>query len=218
MTTPPFDPQPCCGDGGGTASEVTIVGPDPLNVNVTNQLTEPVDVNLVSPDPVNVVVTNQLTEPLDVTVTNQLTEPLDVNVISPDPLNVTVTNQLAEPFDVNVISSVPVDVTVTSGGSTTAAATLTNAVSGDGTTVDFEAARSNVTLFIQPNGTVTSGVVSLEASQDGVNWVKVASSAVLATGVNQYVSLTGGAFRWFRGVVSEAVAGGGSVTATLMHA
>ena len=196
-----FDPQPCEPDGPGEIQDVNIVSPDPLNVNVTNQLAEPFDVNVISPDPLNVL------------VTNQLVEPFDVNLISPDPVNVLVTNQLAEPFDVNVISTVPVGI----GGSTVAAATLTAVTTGDGTTVDFTAARSNVTLFVQPNGTVTNGVVALQGSQDGTNWTRIASSAMLATGVNQYISLTGGAFRWYRGVVTENVAGGGTVTATLMY-
>lgn len=123
---------------------------------------------------------------------------------------------LTEPLDVNVVSSTPVSVSL--GGSTAASATLTTATTGNGTTVDFTAARSNVSLFIQPNGTVTAGLVSLQASQNGTDWVTIGTSAVLATGVNQAVSLTGGAFRWFRGIVSENVTGGGTVTATLMFA
>ena len=158
------------------------------------------DVNVVSPDP------------LSVTVTNQLTEPLDVTLVAPDPVNVLVVNQLTEPLDVNVLTSAPVSL----GGSSAAAATLTTVTTGTGTTVDFAVARSNVTLFVQPNGTVTGGVVAMQASQDGVNWVRLAASAQLATGSNQFISLTGGAFRWFRGVVTETVTGGGTVTATLM--
>lgn len=103
-------------------------------------------------------------------------------------------------------------------GSTEPSSTLTTATSGNGTAVTFGSARSNVTLFIQPVGTVTGGVVDLQGSQDGVNWVKLASSSALATGVNQYLSVTNGAFLWFRGVVSTAVTGGGSVNATLMYA
>lgn len=141
-------------------------------------------------------------------------EPTEVVVIGPDPLNVNVTNQLAEPFDVNVISSVPLSL----GGSTAASTTLSAVTTGNGTTVDFTAARSNVSLFVQPNGTVTAGAVSLQGSHDGVNWVTISTTANLQTGVNQFLSMTGGAFRWFRGVVSETVTGGGTVTATLMFA
>ena len=130
--------------------------------------------------------------------------PLDVNLVSPDPVNV------------NVVSPIPLPVIL--GGSTTASPTLTTATTGNGTTVDFTAARSNVSLFVQPNGTVTSGTVSLQGSHDGVNWVTIATTSMLQTGVNQFLSLDGGAFRWFRGIVSEDVAGGGTVTATLMFA
>jgi len=103
------------------------------------------------------------------------------------------------------------------GGSTTASSTLTAVTSvSNGTTVDFGSARTDVSLFVMPNGTVTSGLVALQASQDGTNWVTIATSAMLTTGVNQSLSLTGGAYRWFRGTVTEAVVGGGTVTATLM--
>ena len=118
--------------------------------------------------------------------------------------------------DVNIVGPDPLVVSV--GGSLAPEPTLTAATTGNGTFVTFGDAKSNVTLFVQPMGTVTGGVVDLEASHDGTNWVVIASSAALATGVNQYIALSGGAFLWFRGTVSEDVTGGGSVTATLMYA
>ena len=217
-----FDPQPCVPDDIPVPLDVNIVspdplnvemaGPDPLNVNVTNQLTEPLDVNLLTPDPVNVNVISPnpvpvdlvAPDPVNVLVTNQLTEPLDVNLLTPDPVNV------------NIVSPVPL--AVSASGPTAASTTLSAVTTGNGTTVDFASARSNVVLFIQVNGTVTAGVVDLQASHDGVNWVRVASSGALATGTNQYLGLSGGAFRYFRGVVSTTVTGGGTVTATLMYA
>lgn len=111
-----------------------------------------------------------------------------------------------------------VTTTATIAGSTTAATTLTTATTGNGTTVDFLNAKSNVSLFILVNGTVTAGAVDLQASQDGTNWVRVAFGSPLTTGVNQYLGMSGGAFRWFRGVIADTVTGGGSVTATLMFA
>ena len=159
MSTPAFDPQPCCGPGQS---------------------------------------------------------PLDVNVVN--------TVSVAEPVDVNVLGTVPVSVTgqpvaATIGGSTAASTTLTTASAvSNGTTVDFANAKKNVTLVALVNGSVTSGVVDLQASQDGTNWVRLASTGNLATGVNQYLTLDGGAFRYYRGVVSEALVGGGTVTATLMYA
>lgn len=154
-------------------------------------------------------------DPLPVTGTVNVAEPVTVDGAVTVTGTVAVSN-LSEPLDVNVVSTVPVSVTL--GGSTAASATLTTATTGNGTTVDFASARSNVSLFVQVNGTVTTGVVDLQASQDGTNWVKIASTSALATGVNQHLALTGGAFRWFRGVISETVAGGGTVTATLMFA
>lgn len=192
MTSPVggFDPQPC-GDGPEIPAEVTIIGPDPLNVAVVGSVT--------------------VAEPVTVDGTVSVNEPIDV-IVSPNPLPVTGT-VIVSP------NPLPVTGTVSSGGSTAAATTL-SAVSaiGNGTTVDFTSARSNVSLFVMVNGTVTTGVVDLQASQDGVNWVKVASSAALSTGINQRITHAGGAFRWFRGVVSETVVGGGTATATLMFA
>lgn len=163
MSTPAFDPQPCCAAAGVQ------------DVNVTN-------------------------------------EPLDVNVLN--------TVAVAEPLDVNAtIVGQPISANATIGGSTVASTTLTSASAiGAGTTVDFANAKKNVTLFALVNGTVTAGVVDLQASQDGTNWVRLASTGNLATGVNQYLTLDGGAFRYYRGTVSEALVGGGSVTATLMYA
>lgn len=111
-----------------------------------------------------------------------------------------------------------VTTSATIAGSTVAATTLTTATTGNGTTVDFGNAKSNVSLFIQVNGTVTAGAVDLQVSQDGTNWARLMFSSPLATGVNQTLGMSGGAYRWFRGVVSDTVTGGGSVTATLMFA
>lgn len=174
MSTPAFDPQPCCGAGG-----------DPLEVTIAN-------------------------EPLDVVVTNviDIGQPVDVNVVS------SIALQVQEPVDVNVLGSV----VAVAGGSTTATNTLTAVTTGTGATVDFANAKSNVTMMVRVNGVATGGVVALQGSQDGTNWVTIAASGPFATGVNQHVSLTGGAFRWFRGLITENVTGGGNVTVSLMFA
>lgn len=149
-------------------------------------------------------------EPLDVVVTNvvDIGQPVDVNVVSSIALAV------QEPVDVNVLGTV----TTTNGGSTAATNTLTAVTTGTGVTVDFTNAKSNVTMMVRVNGVATGGVVAFQGSHDGTNWVTLASSGAFATGVNQYLSLTGGAFRWFRGLITENVAGGGNITATLMFA
>lgn len=190
MSTPSFDPQPCCGATPGAVQQVQITD-QPVDVNVlgTVSVAEPVDVNVLGTVPVSGTVS----------ITGQ---PISTNAtIVGQPIAVTGT------------------VTSTQSGSTTASPTLTTAAAvSNGTTVDFANAKKNVTLFALVNGTVTSGVVDLQASQDGTNWVRLASTGNLATGVNQYLTLDGGAFRYFRGAVSEVVVGGGSVTATLMYA
>lgn len=99
---------------------------------------------------------------------------------------------------------------------TTATPTLTAATTGDGTTVDHGSAKANTSMIIIVNGTVTAGVVDLQVSQNGSDWVKISSSSTLATGVNQQLTLSSAAYRYARGVVSTTVTGGGSVTATIM--
>lgn len=87
---------------------------------------------------------------------------------------------------------------------------------GAGTTIDFVDARSKVTAVLVPSGTITDGLVAVEASQDNVNWVVLHFFDPLAG--NQFYSAVNCAFRYWRGNVHRAVAGGGAVRATLMEA
>ena len=208
MSTPSFDPQPCCGGAPGAVQQVEITD-QPVDVNVLNTvaIAEPVDVNVLGTVPVSG----------SVSITGQ---PIATNATIVGTVPVSITGQPISTNATIVGQPIAVTGTVTSTtGSTTASTTLTTATAvSSGTTVDFANAKKNVTLFALVNGTVTSGVVDLQASQDGTNWVRLASTGNLATGVNQYLTLDGGAFRYFRGTVSEVVVGGGSVTATLMYA
>lgn len=193
MSTPPFDPQPCC--GGGEA--------DVQDVNVLNTVTvaEPLDVNVLGTVPVSGTVGVSGTVPVSGTVGISGTVPVQI---------------IDEPIDVNVLGTITATATI--GGSTVASNTLTAVTTGTGTTIDFLNAKSNVTMMIRVNGTATGGICVFEGSHDGTNWVTIATSAAFATGVNQYLSLTGGAFRWFRGRITTNVVGGGNVTITLMFA
>lgn len=191
MSTP-FDPQPCCGGG----AEVQ-------DVNVLNTVTvaEPLDVNVLGTVPVSGTVGVSGTVPVSGTVGISGTVPVSI---------------VDEPIDVNVLGTITTTTVI--GGSTAASNTLTAVTTGTGTTIDFLNAKSNVTMMIRVNGTVTGGICVFEGSHDSTNWVTLATSAAFATGVNQYLSLTGGAFRWFRGRITTNVAGGGNVTVTLMFA
>jgi hypothetical protein len=193
VSTPPFDPQPCCGGGGA----------DVQDVNVLNTVTvaEPLDVNVLGTVPVSGTVGVSGTVPVSGTVGISGTVPVQI---------------IDEPIDVNVLGTITATATI--GGSTVASNTLTAVTTGTGTTIDFLNAKSNVTMMIRVNGTATGGICVFEGSHDGTNWVTIATSAAFATGVNQYLSLTGGAFRWFRGRITTNVVGGGNVTITLMFA
>lgn len=102
--------------------------------------------------------------------------------------------------------------------STTPQTTLSGKATGAGVTIDFTDAKAKVTAVLVPSGSVTGGLVALEASQDGVNWVTVYIFDPGFTAANQFYSNTNGAFRYWRGNVTSPITGGGSVSATLMEA
>lgn len=87
---------------------------------------------------------------------------------------------------------------------------------GPGTTVDFTAAKRNVTAVLVPSASLTSGIVLVEASQDNVNWV-VLKTVELTARSNFAVPLQGVAFRYWRVNVARSV-GGGTLRATFMEA
>lgn len=89
---------------------------------------------------------------------------------------------------------------------------LSSATTGTGATVDFGNPTSDMTAMIIVNGTVTAGVVTLDTSMDGTNWVANNLTTALLTGVNQKIDVTGEAWRFARARVSTTILGGGSVT------
>lgn len=102
--------------------------------------------------------------------------------------------------------------------STTAQTTLSaKSTVGAGTTIDFATAVSHVSMVLSKTGTVTGGLVAVEASQDGTIWKRRHIVDVTATPVIS-CDFSSGAYRYWRGNVIKAILGGGSVTATLMEA
>lgn len=227
--------------------DVNVVGSvavdEPVDVNVLTipvvTVAEPVDVNVLGTVPVSGTVSVNQPVTVNGTVGVSGTVPVSgnvgilgtvpvsgtVSVTQPVTVNGTVgisgtvpVSIVDEPVDVNVLTMPTVTTTATLAGSTAATNTITALPTGTGVTVDFLNAKSNVTMMVRVNGVATGGVVALQGSHDNTNWVTLASSGAFATGVNQYLSLTGGAFRWFRGLITENVAGGGNITCTLMFA
>lgn len=101
--------------------------------------------------------------------------------------------------------------------STSAQASLTNASTGVGTTVDFTTAKKTVTAVVVGSGTTSDGMVLIEASQDSTNWVSIAQVGI-DQGRNRGVSLNGQAYRYWRASVPKDVTGGGRITVTFMEA
>ena len=199
----------------GISGTVAVAEPVDVNVLGTVNVAEPVDVNVLGTVPVSGTVGISGTVPVSGTVS--VNQPVTVN--GTVGISGTVPVQIVdEPIDVNVLSLPSVTTTATIAGSTAATNTLTAVTTGTGVTVDFTNAKSNVTMMVRVNGVATGGVVAFQGSHDGTNWVTINSSAAFATGVNQFLSLTGGAFRWFRGLVTTNVAGGGNITCTIMFA
>ncbi len=86
----------------------------------------------------------------------------------------------------------------------------------NGTTIDFLTARSFVGALVITNGTVTGGTVAIQISQNGTNWA-TAEFFSPQTGLSYVFHNPGGAFRFWRGVITTAIAGGGSVDMTFME-
>lgn len=100
----------------------------------------------------------------------------------------------------------------------TASASLTAVTDvGAGTTIDFTTAVSTASMVLVSNGTITGGVVSVEASHDSTNWVKL-DGYQPQTGFNQSFYQKGGGFRYWRANILSAITGGGTVTVTFMEA
>lgn len=88
--------------------------------------------------------------------------------------------------------------------------------SGAGTTIDFLDARTNVAMVVAPSGTITGGLVAMQASQNGTTWVTLYTfDPTIAA--NQFYAASG-AFRFWRANILVALTGGGTVSATLMEA
>lgn len=101
--------------------------------------------------------------------------------------------------------------------STLPAVSLNNAAStGVGVTVDFLTAKKNVTAVVTSSARLLDGMVTVEASQDTVNWVALRSCA-MADMESMAVSLTGVAFRYWRANLVRAAVGG-TLRVTFMEA
>lgn len=99
-----------------------------------------------------------------------------------------------------------------------ASVSISAKVSGAGDTVDFATAKGRVSAVISTSGTVTSGSVSVEASHDGVVWVKKAAFVLGDERGAWAFDLERGAYRYWRGNILRAMAGGGAVSVTFMEA
>ena len=95
---------------------------------------------------------------------------------------------------------------------------LMNATSGAGRSADFGLPVNDISLAIIVNGTVTGGMVSLDVSHNGVDFIlfsDVGDPITTAEG-NQKLTASGESWRYARARITSPITGGGSVTCTVM--
>jgi hypothetical protein len=94
-----------------------------------------------------------------------------------------------------------------------------------GTMLDNTGVRNNHSLVVVANGTVSSGTVQLQGSQDNVNWVNLLGGSGFQQGVVS--PTTGGVFlgtaqlspfRYIRAFIATVIAGGGTISAWVASA
>lgn len=101
--------------------------------------------------------------------------------------------------------------------STDAVVSLNGVSTGNGTTVDFTAAKRNVSVILRPSATLSAGTVGIEVSHDGTNWVRRLVMHVTLRVGNHSHDFSTGAYRYWRASVLRTIAGG-TITATFMEA
>lgn len=79
------------------------------------------------------------------------------------------------------------------------------------TALDNERLRLNHVLVVLAAAGTTAGVVQLQGSLDGSNWVQLGTTVTLTAAGTSLVSVSGIPMRFVRGVISTTVVGG-SVT------
>ncbi len=131
------------------------------------------------------------------------------------PVTGTVTTTPSGTQNVAVTSPLSGTSVATASGTATATTSLTAATTGTGTSVDFGASKSNITMAILVTGTVTAGVMGMDTSQDGTNWVSD-GTVNLATNTNTMLTVSAEAWRFARARVTTNITGGATATCTIM--
>lgn len=103
---------------------------------------------------------------------------------------------------------------VANGSAPVTAFTSQSAGGTNGATVDNGVARSNHTLFVMTGAGVSAGVVTLQGSNDGVNWFSTTCIVTTIAATTPYAAaLANFPFRYVRASITTVITGG-TVTAT----
>lgn len=113
------------------------------------------------------------------------------------------------------VSSPSALTTMPINSSATATATLTAVTTGTGTTVDFGTGTNDITMAILVTGTVAAGMVALDVSHDGANWVQF-STVTPVTNTNTKLTSSAEVWRYARGRIATDITGGATATCTIM--
>jgi hypothetical protein len=101
------------------------------------------------------------------------------------------------------------------------------AASTAGAVLDNQGVRNNHSLMVITSGTVTSGTLQLQGSQDNVNWVNLLGGSGFQQGLISPVSGTSTTwlgtaqltpFRYLRGFIVSTIGGGGNISAYVASA
>jgi hypothetical protein len=120
------------------------------------------------------------------------------------------------PISVNIAGGVALQSIIAQSAASTAGAALNNT-----------GVRNNHSLTVVTNGTVTSGTVQLQGSQDNVNWVNLLGGTGFQAGVVSPVSATSTTwlgtaqltpFQYIRAFIVTAIGGGGTISAWVASA
>jgi hypothetical protein len=108
--------------------------------------------------------------------------------------------------------------TIVTGGVPQQSLLNQSATTAVGGVLDNGAARANHSLFVVSGAGVSAGVVTLQGSNDGVNWFSTAATVTTAAASSTFaVGLTAFPFQFVRAAITTIITGG-TITATVASA
>lgn len=86
---------------------------------------------------------------------------------------------------------------------------------GAGAVLDLGTPRPNHSVIVNATGVLTGGAVTLQVSHDAASWASPAATAAINAAGVYSANVAGFAARYVRAAITTAIAGGGSIAATV---